>query len=75
MFIARRRRIDPCCLNTGMAQDLGQPEQIFPGPVEGKREQVPEIVGEYLLLIDAGFPAKFFQLTPDDAAVNGLLPV
>ena len=63
---------DPCCADAAAAKYVRQPCQILFLAVVHPGEQMPEIMGKYLVGIYPGFQADLFHLPPDVAPVHGL---
>ena len=48
MLTARGQEINPRGFNRGVPQYIGQAGDVLAGPVEGRRKQVTQVMGEYL---------------------------
>ena len=64
--------VDPCRVNVGMSEQIGETDNILLSPVIVDREEVTKIMGEDLLPAHIGSCAQRFHPVKDVAAVNGL---
>ena len=63
--------INPCGVDTGMPENIGQLGDILFDAVKGSGEQMAQVMGEDLLRRDLCLLAKCFHLPPDIMAADG----
>ena len=65
MFDTRGNDINARRVDAAVTENVGELGNILFNTVEHPREQMPQVVREYLTRIDIGVRAEFFHLSPD----------
>ena len=64
--------IDPCGVDTAVAENVGKLCKILFDPVKHACEQMPQIMGKHLLRMDPRLLAKPFHFPPNIGAADRL---
>ena len=70
LFYPGSKRIDPCCFNACMPQNVSQVYDVFFHLIIGLREQVAQIVGKHFLTVYIGCLAQRLHHGPNIGAVQ-----